>query len=79
MYTNKGKLDRYFQNISVCYHNLADRREGIEESQPFQDKRPMNCRRKEKIIIEQNITIKHLRKEVARLKDKIISLIVEKM
>ena len=46
----------------------------MEEAQPlFREKTDELLKEKEQIIVEQNITIQHLKKEVAGLKDKIRS------
>ena len=74
-YTNKDKLNRYFENICTLSRPCEnDSREGMEEAQPlFREKTDELLKEMEKFIVEQNITIRHMRKEVAGLKDKIRS------
>ena len=60
-YTNKDKLNRYFQNIfTLSQPSKNDSREGMEEAEPLsREKTDELLKEKEKIIVEQNITIKH--------------------
>ena len=70
-HTNKDKLNRYFENIFTLSRPCQnDSREGIKE---FGEKTDELLKEMEQIIVELNITIKHLRKEVAGLEDKIRS------